>query len=257
LEENESGVTVEFLCPSCGGKLKVTDTFCGHCGKEIINVGIVEYKNDVFKDLAPTLLYYFITLLLLGLYKLTTIFPEGFEGMVIVSTIDILIVCVFWWNSSNEIKPLFSFREVKVKILMLTVGAALAGSVVISYLATLIQVAIRDDVFYNYYLFYDTSYPKFFAILFICVHPAIFEEIAFRGFLFSNLEKITSSIGALYITSFLFGIMHISIISLLWLVPIGLAFAFLRMRYNIIWYGIIGHFTYNFGVILIEFLGWV
>lgn len=257
MEKNDSDITDEFLCHSCKGKLKLTDTFCGHCGKEIVNNGIAESKIDVFQELLPTLLYYFITLILLGFYKLTTLFPEGFEGMVIVSVIDVFIVCIFWANWFKELKPLFSLKEIKIKIILLTMGAALAGSAVVSFLANLIQVAISDDIFYNYYLFEDTSYPKLLAILFICVQPAIFEEVAFRGFLFSNLQKITSSIGALYITSFLFGIMHISIISLLWLVPIGLAFAALRMRYNVLWYGIIGHFTYNFGVILIEFLEWI
>lgn len=138
----------------------------------------------------------------------------------------------------------------------LTIVGALLGSVIISWIANIIQISISDDVFYNPYLFQDTGSPFLLATLFICVQPAIFEEVAFRGFLFTNIQKIASPLGAVYVTSFLFGIIHLAVISLLWLVPIGLAFAFLRLKYNIIWYGVIGHFTYNLGITILEFAGW-
>ena len=50
--------------------------------------------------------------------------------------------------------------------------------------------------------------------------------------------------------------MHLQIISLLWLIPIGLVFGLLRNKYNTLWYGVIGHFVYNFSITVYEFLGW-
>ncbi|TXH26639.1 MAG: CPBP family intramembrane metalloprotease [Cyclobacteriaceae bacterium] len=50
--------------------------------------------------------------------------------------------------------------------------------------------------------------------------------------------------------------MHLAFISLIWLIPIGLAFGFLRSRYNTIWYGIVGHFVYNFCITVYEFWNW-
>jgi len=44
--------------------------------------------------------------------------------------------------------------------------------------------------------------------------------------------------------------------SLLWLVPIGLAFGYLRDKHNTLWYGMIGHFAYNFSITFFEFKGW-
>ena len=102
----------------------------------------------------------------------------------------------------------------------------------------------------------EASRPFLLEILFRCVQPAIFEEVAVRGFLFNNLQEVTSARSAVYITSFLFGVLHLAFMSLLWLIPIGLAFAFLRMRYHTLWYGIVGHFTYNMAITYMEFRGW-
>jgi membrane protease YdiL (CAAX protease family) len=71
--------------------------------------------------------------------------------------------------------------------------------------------------------------------------------------MFNNISHITTARSAIYITGFVFGIIHLAIISLLWLVPIGLIFAWLRWRYNTLWYGIIGHFVYNLCITMIEY----
>ena len=64
---------------------------------------------------------------------------------------------------------------------------------------------------------------------------------------------MTTPTGAVYITAFVFGIIHLAVISMLWLVPLGLIFGMLRAKYNTLWYGVIGHFTYNLGFILLEY----
>jgi len=244
----------QLVCPYCQGHIQAGDVFCGHCGKDIAGSELAH--ENVFTLLQPALLYYFITLILLATYKFTSFFPEGYPGFVLVSVLDIGLVIAFWIYDWEQVKPLWSLRGIKWKVMLLTIVAAVAGSVLVSLLADRINVSIHDDVFYNTYLFEDTAYPLLIATLFIAVQPAIFEEVAFRGFLFNNVRQLTTAGGAVYITGFLFGIMHLAVISLLWLVPIGLAFAFLRNKYNTLWYGVIGHFVYNLSVTLGEFYGW-
>ncbi|HEU5292196.1 MAG TPA: CPBP family intramembrane glutamic endopeptidase [Cyclobacteriaceae bacterium] len=252
--ELEQTVSDSPRCPHCSTVIQTDARFCGKCGKQIKHEVQAHHPTDVFEHLGPVLLFYFITLILLIVYKFTSTFPEGINGMLVVSVIDIVIVIVFWVYNHYEVKPLFSFANVKFSVAILTVLGALLGSLSIFFLADLIQISISDhDVFYNPYLFGDTPYPMLLSILFICVQPAIFEEVAFRGFMFNNLQRVSSPIGAIYITSFIFGIIHLAFISMLWLVPLGLAFAFLRYRYNTLWYGVIGHFTYNLGITLLEF----
>lgn len=244
-------------CQRCDGIVVSSDRFCGHCGLEITNASEIASvpKGDVLNELTPTLAFYFITLVLIATYGLTDIFPEGFEGLVIISVIDISLVLIFCGFYIKELTPLLSLRHIKVGVMALTVaGSAIAG-VFVTGLAEVIQFSIQDDIFYSTYLFEDTSHPLLWAVLFICVQPALFEEVAFRGFLYSNLERVTSAKSAIYITAFIFGIIHLAVISMLWLVPGGLIFAFMRMKYKTLWYGIVGHFTYNFVITLIDFSG--
>jgi membrane protease YdiL (CAAX protease family) len=245
--------TDSLTCPQCQGKIQESDVFCGHCGFELKHEAL-SVTNDVFVVLKPTLLYYFITLVLLATYKLTAAFPGGLEGMLIVSFIDIIIVIIFWFNDREQLRHLFAFTNLKASVLLLTVAGAVAGSFIISIVADFINLTIQDDIFYSTSLFEQTAHPFLYASLVIAVLPAIFEEVAFRGFLFNNLKQVSKDTSAIYVSGFLFGIMHLAFISLLWLVPIGLAFAFLRNKYNTLWYGIAGHFVYNLCIVGYEFL---
>lgn len=245
----------ELTCPNCHQAIGSDDIFCSNCGRELEKT-VSEKRGDVFSTLNPTLLYYFITLFLLAAYKFTDTFPSGLKGMICVSIIDIIIVMGFWIFNHEAIKPLFSISAVKPKVVILTIVGAIAGSVIVSELARFINLSIHDDVFYDTYLFEDTTYPFLFATLSIAVQPAIFEEVAFRGFLFNNLKAVANGKSAVYMTGIIFGIIHLQIISLIWLIPIGLAFGYLRNQYNTLWYGVIGHFTYNFCITLFEFRHW-
>jgi uncharacterized protein len=250
--DSTEAAIIQPTCSRCGNVVREHDTFCGSCGSEV-KMAVKAERVDVFESLSVTLLYYFITIILLIIYKLTPAFEDGFNGMVLISVIDIGIVIAFWIYCARDLAPLFSLSKIKGNILGLTILGAIAGAFVISFIGSLIDLSINDDVFYDVYMFEDTSSPLLFAILFICVQPAIFEEVAFRGFMFSNLQRVATPTSAIYITAFLFGIMHLAIISLLWLIPIGLVFAFLRVKFNTLWYGIIGHFVYNATITLIEF----
>lgn len=245
----------ELTCPRCQQPIGSSDVFCGTCGYELEKT-VPKNKGDVFSALNPTLLYYFITLFLLAAYKFTDTFPPGLQEMIYVTIVDVIIVSIFWIYNHEELKPLFSISGVNPKVVFFTVVGAILGSVIVSEVAHFINLSIHDDVFYDTYLFEDTTYPFLFATLSIAVQPAIFEEVAFRGFLFNNLKDVANGKSAVYMTGIIFGIIHLQIISLIWLIPIGLAFGYLRNRYNTLWYGVIGHFTYNFCITLFEFKNW-
>lgn len=240
-------------CPTCSEIVREQDQFCGHCGKGIDITAVAAVHEDVFSTLSPTLLYYFLTLILLGVFKFTSAFSDGFEGMLAITILDTLLVLAFCVYYFGELKSLYSFSQVKLNIVLLTIGGAVAGSFIVSNLADFINISISDDVFYDMYLFEDTRNPFLFAVLFIAVFPAIFEEVAFRGFMHTNIAQVTTGRATIYITGFIFGIIHLAFISMLWLVPIGLVFGWLRFRYNTLWYGMIGHFTYNLCIVLIDF----
>lgn len=239
-------------CIGCGGEVRPGDRFCGSCGTSLLRE-TARASRDAFSVLTPSLIFYFVTLSILGVYKLTDVFDASFESFAIVSIATTLIVVAFWIMAGKDLVSLFDLKGIRISVVLLTIVIALVSCLVVSVVADFINVSLYETTFVETLLFEDTSSPLLYAILFTCVQPAIFEEVAFRGFLFNNIQQITTPTSTVYITAFIFGIIHLAIISMLWLVPLGLAFGFLRAKYNTLWYGIIGHFTYNLGVVLIEY----
>ncbi|MBX2914160.1 MAG: CPBP family intramembrane metalloprotease [Cyclobacteriaceae bacterium] len=246
-----SEISKELSCQYCNEKIAASDVFCGQCGQPIDEKS--EVKEDVFNALQPALLYYFITFLLLATYKLTSFFPEGFDGFILVSVIDVLIVLVFWHHNFDELRELWSLKKIKIGLITVTILFAVLAALVVSLIAAFLNRSIYEEVYYETTLYEESPFPFLVATLLVAVQPAIFEEVAFRGFLFNYLKKVTTPTSAIYVTAFLFGVIHLQFISLLWLIPMGLIFAYSRNRYNTLWYGVFGHFAYNFTITAINF----
>ena len=248
-----SATTGISYCIGCGGEVRPGDRFCGSCGTSLLRE-TARASKDAFSVLTPSLIFYFVTLSLLGVYKLTDVFAADFESFVIVDVATSLIVSVFWIMARKDLAPLFTLKGIRISIALLTMAGAIVSCLVVSVVADFINVSLYESTFSETWLFEETSSPLLYAVIFTCVQPAIFEEVAFRGFLFNNIQQISTAASTVYITAFVFGIIHLTIISMLWLVPLGLVFGLLRAKYNTLWYGIIGHFTYNLGVVLLEYV---
>jgi len=87
----------------------------------------------------------------------------------------------------------------------------------------------------------------------VALQPAIFEELAFRGVMQEGLNKITDSRQAIFISAFLFTLLHMSFISFFWLMPFALWLGYIRMKEKTIWYGMIIHFCFNTTACFLEF----
>lgn len=85
----------------------------------------------------------------------------------------------------------------------------------------------------------------------LALTPAVIEEMCFRGFLFSALEKRVSPLKTIVITSVLFGLFHVLTGSTLLIerflptTMLGLVLGFVAMRTGSVVPGIILHFTHN------------
>ena len=93
------------------------------------------------------------------------------------------------------------------------------------------------------------------VVLTICVQPAIFEELAFRGAIMSALGKFLSSTEVVFVSSAMFAILHLSIPSLPHLFLMGVALAYLRQWCGSLYPGMLLHFCHNFLVVLSERYG--
>jgi uncharacterized protein len=254
VEIKEAEDQVALQCPSCQANVVDSDAFCGACGKALSQPDEHHTNEDIFNRIAPTLLFYFANLMLLAVYKLTPVFSEDFDGLIAVSIIDILMVTgfsIYFWKS---LAPLFSLRFIKIHVLLGTMISAVVCALIVNVVADFINFSLFEEVSsYDSHFTEELAHPFLWATLLICVQPALFEELTFRGFLFNNINGVTSTMGTILITSFMFGFMHLSFLSLMWLIPLGLAAAWLRSRYNTLWYGMVAHFFYNFTITALEF----
>jgi membrane protease YdiL (CAAX protease family) len=90
------------------------------------------------------------------------------------------------------------------------------------------------------------------VVLMICVEPAVFEEMAFRGVIFSALRIILSPMETVFVTALLFMALHLSPGNFPHTLALGLTAGFLRLRTGSLLPGMLLHFAHNFMCVLQE-----
>jgi membrane protease YdiL (CAAX protease family) len=80
--------------------------------------------------------------------------------------------------------------------------------------------------------------------------PALVEEIAFRGVIFDSLDDLLGRRELIIATALMFMILHLAMLSIIFLVVMGLSLGWLRHRSGSIWPPVALHFLHNSIVIL-------
>jgi membrane protease YdiL (CAAX protease family) len=105
--------------------------------------------------------------------------------------------------------------------------------------------------------FADAGWGWQWSILIVCVMPAIFEELAFRGFIQTSLARVLGDRDAIFASALMFAILHLSMVSIPHLLVLGIALAVLRLKTKSLYPGMVLHFSHNFLVVLSEHFGQV
>ncbi|MEI7595727.1 MAG: CPBP family intramembrane glutamic endopeptidase [Bacteroidota bacterium] len=238
-------------CSKCQSQNPTKATYCGKCGNILVNsVESQDYNRNVKK----ISVFFFVLLA----YIATINFIElngNYIQTLLIDFIFAAIILVFYFIDTKSINKLIKFNKPKRLLLIKIIIFAPLFAILVSLIAGFLNQSIFDKSQITYYeQFIDSPAPIFFSILSIGLFPAIFEEIAFRGIVFNELTKITSIKSTIIISAILFTILHLSLLSTLWIFPIGLIFGYFRAKYRSLWYGIIGHFIYNSSIVLIEII---
>ncbi len=237
-------------CENCQTISHSQSTYCGKCGKSLVK----EVSLDYNKSIQNILIFFFI---LLG-YIATINFIDFENDYINTLLIDVLfaaIIFVFYFIDFKTINKLLSLKGLKKFLLIKILVGAPLFAIIVSYLAGFLNQSIFDKSQLRYYeQFIDSPAPITLSIISIALIPAIFEEIAFRGILFNHLTKVSRLKSTILISSILFTILHLSLLSALWIFPIGLLFGYFRAKYRSLWYGILGHFMYNGSIVIIEII---
>jgi len=175
------------------------------------------------------------------------------RGVLVFDAVSVINTLVFGAIILKDLKDALAWNNFSWLKLFQYMFIAILFSIAVQFLTRLMNENIFDEEYYYYYAFINTSYPKIFMLLVIAVQPAIFEELAFRGIITSQLKKITDARQTIFITAFVFAIIHLSFLSLIWLLPFAVLLGYIRERENTIWYGVLMHFSFNAIACLFEF----
>lgn len=94
------------------------------------------------------------------------------------------------------------------------------------------------------------SWPA--IILLICVQPAVFEELGFRGVILPSLQPMLAAREAVIVSALLFMTLHLAFASFPHLFLIGLVLGYLRARTGSLLPGMLMHFTHNLLCVVAE-----
>lgn len=239
-------------CTYCGYLQKEKFKFCTSCGKRSEQAVNKEKKSDlkIHKNLKSVVSY---TVLIIVLLIVEALLGLSFETL-LIWTVTFAIIDILYAQNQPQVWLLLKTKQLEIEAAISIFMICILTAFSVAYFAD-----FTNQFFYGYvedgYLQYFSEFenPLIYAIILIGIFPAFFEELAFRGFIYNNLEILGSKRSAIWGSAFLFSLVHFSIFSLLWLIPFSLIMTYYRNKYSTIIYGMIGHFTHNTTILLIEY----
>jgi uncharacterized protein len=136
--------------------------------------------------------------------------------------------------------------------LYLYISIALTMSLLVTYSVTWVNETLFKQRLLYYTAFAHLKYGEVLMICSMAVVPALVEEFGFRAYLLNMLCKVVDEKQAIIISAFLFSIIHLSFISLYWLIPFSLFLGYLFVKEKTVWYGVAVHFAFNLTACILE-----
>jgi len=238
-----------MVCPDCNTELPDDSKFCSYCGSSLIIVKEAGYDRNNALLIAG--LFYGINMLLCLLIK----FIPGVQQLhyyLIFDIINSIITIAFVAFTFNNITHSLKWNNFSFKKLMMYSIIAVLSSLVVQFLIGLLNRSLFDEENYYYSTFSGTAFPILFMFLMIAVQPALIEELGYRGLIMSQLNRILDSKQVIFISAFVFALIHLNIFSMLWIIPFAVLLGYVREKENTIWYGVIIHFMFNATACIVE-----
>ena len=196
------------------------------------------------------IIYCLVSFILIGSYQFSSLYSDNYWTFLALSAIWWSFTLFFAFLERKSILPILT-SKIRLRPLAIILFVSIWSAIGVRFLAIFLTFFYLDLKEVTY-VFWQSDYPILFSVLFICLFPAIFEELAFRGIVLGNLLKSMKPRTAIFISSLLFALIHFNLIALIWLIPLGMLFGYFRYKYGSIWYCILGHFAYNLTVISFE-----
>lgn len=230
-------------CEECGSAVAAHHRYCQQCGAYLPDQSV---PINIFNNTAlrRVFIFYFIYLFICLLVKHTAWF-KTYDQLFWVELLLAGITTFYAWQNRRHIKPLLQTHNIKLSLIVAVILIAAGTSLVVSLTVREVNITFFNSEVSYYQGFRPYFFPIVLMVYSIAMLPALFEELAFRGVLFNYCLTFLDERLVVAVTAFLFAIMHLSLISMVWLIPFGFFIGYLRQRYQTLWYGIVFHFVFN------------
>ncbi|HZZ41405.1 MAG TPA: CPBP family glutamic-type intramembrane protease [Tepidisphaeraceae bacterium] len=246
------------FCRSCGSSLPPDLSNCPRCSQS--STTPIDTTSSFALDirLVKSSLYLYFTLLgtcmIFALVDLSSSRNDELHLQTIVS-IAISLIVVLWCL----LRPAGILTLLRHTGRPLWYPAAIAASLLTFTLASTTLFALHQylkmPILHYLNMFAAANADWRWGILIICVQPALFEELAFRGFIQTSLSRVIGPYEAVVTSALMFAILHCSIPSMPHLFLLGLFTALLRLKSGSLYPGMLLHFSHNLLVLLTEHYG--
>ena len=211
---------------------------------------VFEKRSDIKPGTVPKvgdLILSVVVLLLLSLYLGLAVSTKSVFGSTVVTQLLILgMPLLLVWYMKSDVRTLFSLRTPRIKDVaggfILYIGVYALMLVVSFALMRLFPESTE-----NTQMAFDVlmEQPFILVVLVMTIMPAIGEELYFRGLIFGSLRHRYPAVWAIVISSFIFGVFHLSLVKILPTGMLGACFAYVAYKSGSIYIGMFLHFFNN------------
>lgn len=231
-----------LYCRNCEKPIVEGNRFCAGCGVSQNQQELADHSKK-WSHLQGIGLFFGIEIIIcaasLLIEKQTPETALFFQILAAVTTLS--FVGSDWKNN----KYLLKWESFSIWKLGICIVLAVIGSLIVQFVVFYIDKMVSPEQSDSYAIYRSRPYGNYLMVLSFAVFPAIFEELAYRGYLMQKLLQVVDKREAIYITSILFFLIHFSLLSFFWLLPFAVLLAYIRTKENTLWYGIFIHFVFN------------
>lgn len=244
-------------CRACRNPTRDSARFCPVCGASQHPLAEVRARRTLqegrWRSVRRSIIFYAV---LLGVALPLFWMPESLKvkGLMVASVIDALIVLVYHRISGVALRPMLgtgpavSRWSVAGMVLLVPLLALNLG-----YHRLLVSVLGNEDFVVNLTeVFRGEPGGLWIALGTICLMPAVWEEIAFRGLLQTELTAAVGAGEGLLLTAIFFATIHAAFLSWPYLFLLGLVLGWLRRRSGSLVPGMVAHFLHNLAILIAE-----
>lgn len=243
-----------MICPKCLIEFKDIPNFCPQCGfnlilhKHTLEVVVGEKK---WQDVKFIILFYCIIFSTLASTNIYPPLENSFLGEQIIEWLGLLLTFTFLFFARVEKKIIISRFNILSSVTVVAIALLLSlfvNSYYHNFLKSIFNINFEELSQESNALVFSV----YFLIFYNCIMPAVTEEIAFRLIIFDKFRNVVSLKEAVFLSSILFAIIHVSFYSTPYFLFVGAILCWIRIYTKSLVPCIIFHFLHNLYVTLCE-----